>query len=39
MRIVLIAVAYTSGTTAKPKGVRYTHRGPYLATLGNIIES
>ncbi|KAJ5678998.1 hypothetical protein N7462_007242 [Penicillium macrosclerotiorum] len=35
----LIALAYTSGTTAKPKGVEYTHRGCYLAALGNIIES
>lgn len=34
-----IALAYTSGTTAKPKGVVYTHRGAYLAALGNIIES
>jgi long-subunit acyl-CoA synthetase (AMP-forming) len=35
----LIAVAYTSGTTAKPKGVEYTHRGVYLAAIGNAIES
>ena len=35
----LIAVAYTSGTTAKPKGAEYTHRGAYLASVGNIIES
>ncbi|KAJ5364206.1 Acetate/butyrate--CoA ligase AAE7 peroxisomal [Penicillium cataractarum] len=35
----LIALAYTSGTTARPKGVEYTHRGCYLAALGNIIES
>ncbi|OKL60307.1 hypothetical protein UA08_04139 [Talaromyces atroroseus] len=34
-----IALAYTSGTTARPKGVDYTHRGSYLASLGNIIES
>lgn len=34
-----IALAYTSGTTAKPKGVEYTHRGCYLATLANVIES
>ena len=34
-----IALAYTSGTTAKPKGVEYTHRGTYLAALGNLIES
>lgn len=35
----LIALAYTSGTTARPKGVEYTHRGCYLAALGNVIES
>ncbi|KAF8418824.1 hypothetical protein EV426DRAFT_678734 [Tirmania nivea] len=35
----LFALAYTSGTTAKPKGVEYTHRGVYLASLGNVIES
>jgi acyl-CoA synthetase (AMP-forming)/AMP-acid ligase II len=34
-----IALAYTSGTTARPKGVEYTHRGCYLAALGNVIES
>ncbi|KAF1996521.1 acetyl-CoA synthetase-like protein [Amniculicola lignicola CBS 123094] len=35
----LMALAYTSGTTARPKGVEYTYRGVYLAALGNIIES
>lgn len=35
----LIALAYTSGTTAKPKGVEYTHRGAYLAAMANVIES
>jgi len=35
----LIALAYTSGTTAKPKGVEYTHRGCYLAAVANVIES
>lgn len=34
-----IALAYTSGTTAKPKGVEYTHRGCYLAAMGNVMES
>jgi acyl-CoA synthetase (AMP-forming)/AMP-acid ligase II len=33
------ALAYTSGTTARPKGVEYTHRGSYLGALGNVIES
>lgn len=35
----VIALAYTSGTTAKPKGVEYTHRGTYLAAMSNVIES
>lgn len=35
----LIALAYTSGTTAKPKGVEYTHRSSYLAAMGNVMES
>jgi long-subunit acyl-CoA synthetase (AMP-forming) len=35
----VIALAYTSGTTARPKGVEYTHRGCYLAAMGNLIES
>lgn len=35
----LIALAYTSGTTARPKGVEYTHRGSYLAALANVVES
>ena len=35
----MIAIPFTSGTTAKPKGVVYTHRGAYLAAIGNIIES
>ncbi|KAJ8065342.1 hypothetical protein OCU04_006030 [Sclerotinia nivalis] len=34
-----IAIPFTSGTTAKPKGVIYTHRGAYLASLGNVVES
>ena len=35
----MVALAYTSGTTARPKGVEYTHRSAYLASLGNVIES
>jgi long-subunit acyl-CoA synthetase (AMP-forming) len=35
----VICLAYTSGTTARPKGVEYTHRGVYLAALANVIES
>ncbi|HEY0212467.1 MAG TPA: AMP-binding protein [Paenirhodobacter sp.] len=33
-----IALNYTSGTTGKPKGVVYHHRGAYLATMGNLIS-
>lgn len=33
------ALAYTSGTTARPKGVEYTHRGCYLGAMGNVVES
>ncbi len=32
-----IALNYTSGTTGRPKGVVYHHRGAYLNTIGNII--
>jgi acyl-CoA synthetase (AMP-forming)/AMP-acid ligase II len=35
----MIALAYTSGTTSRPKGVTYTHRGVYLAALANVVES
>ncbi len=35
----VIALAYTSGTTANPKGVEFTHRGSYVAALANVIES
>ena len=33
----VIAVNYTSGTTGRPKGVMYTHRGAYLNALGEIV--
>ena len=35
----IIAIPFTSGTTAKPKGVEYTHRGTYLAALANVAEA
>ena len=34
-----ISINYTSGTTGRPKGVVYTHRGAYLNALGEIIHS
>jgi fatty-acyl-CoA synthase len=34
-----ISINYTSGTTGRPKGVMYTHRGAYLCALGNAIET
>ena len=35
----LIAINYTSGTTGRPKGVMYTHRGVYLNALGELLHS
>ncbi|ODQ66370.1 acetyl-CoA synthetase-like protein [Nadsonia fulvescens var. elongata DSM 6958] len=34
-----IGLYYTSGTTGRPKAVAFSHRGVYLSTMGNIIES
>ena len=34
-----ITVNYTSGTTGRPKGVMYHHRGAYLNSLGEIVHS
>ncbi|AQU81646.1 MAG: acyl-CoA synthetase [Halomonas sp.] len=33
-----ISLNYTSGTTGKPKGVVYHHRGAYLNAVSNILE-
>ena len=33
-----IALNYTSGTTGRPKGVVYHHRGAYLTAVGNVLE-
>lgn len=35
----IISINYTSGTTGRPKGVMYTHRGAYLNALAEIIHS
>ena len=32
-----LALNYTSGTTGRPKGVVYHHRGAYLMTMGTVI--
>ncbi|TYQ09738.1 UNVERIFIED_ORG: fatty-acyl-CoA synthase [Gordonia westfalica J30] len=34
-----ISINYTSGTTGRPKGVVYTHRGAYLSALGGVVHS
>ncbi len=33
-----IALNYTSGTTGKPKGVVYSHRGAYVNAVSNVME-
>jgi fatty-acyl-CoA synthase len=37
--LATITINYTSGTTGKPKGVMYTHRGSYLNSLGELLHS
>ena len=34
-----ISINYTSGTTGRPKGVMYTHRGAYMNAIGEILET
>ncbi|MGW0040116.1 acyl--CoA ligase family protein [Rhodococcus sp. NPDC003348] len=34
-----IAINYTSGTTGKPKGVMYSHRGAYLNSFGETFHN
>ncbi|PWE32322.1 acyl-CoA synthetase [Maritimibacter sp. 55A14] len=33
-----LALNYTSGTTGRPKGVVYCHRGAYLMTMGTVVS-
>ncbi|MFN3643357.1 MAG: AMP-binding protein [Gemmobacter sp.] len=33
-----LALNYTSGTTGRPKGVVYHHRGAYLSTMGQVVS-
>ncbi|MEZ5733794.1 MAG: AMP-binding protein [Paracoccaceae bacterium] len=33
-----LALNYTSGTTGRPKGVVYHHRGAYLMTMGTVVS-
>jgi fatty-acyl-CoA synthase len=35
----VITINYTSGTTGKPKGVMYHHRGAYLNSIGDCVET
>jgi fatty-acyl-CoA synthase len=35
----VISINYTSGTTGRPKGVMYTHRGAYLNALGEALHA
>ncbi|HET7379093.1 MAG TPA: acyl--CoA ligase family protein [Gaiellales bacterium] len=35
----VISINYTSGTTGRPKGVMYTHRGAYLNALAELVHA
>jgi fatty-acyl-CoA synthase len=37
--LATISINYTSGTTGRPKGVMYTHRGAYLNALAEVVHS
>jgi len=37
--LATISINYTSGTTGRPKGVMYTHRGAHLNSLSEIVHS
>ena len=34
-----ISINYTSGTTGRPKGVMYSHRGAWVNAMGEVIET
>lgn len=34
----VLSINYTSGTTGRPKGVMYHHRGAYLNAIGELLE-
>ena len=34
-----IAINYTSGTTGRPKGVMYSHRGTWVNAMGEVVET
>jgi fatty-acyl-CoA synthase len=34
-----ISINYTSGTTGRPKGVMYSHRGAWINAVGEVIEA
>ena len=35
----LLSINYTSGTTARPKGVMITHRNAYMSAVGTLVHS
>ena len=37
--LATISINYTSGTTGRPKGVMYSHRGAYLNALAEVLHS